>query len=129
MTGQGGRWLRALVVGASYGAISFLCLSVSRLGAPVNRSGSRMLCSLPRYSRRLAEAGRQSSCAARWAMWPHIWRRGIRSTSRLPFWLATCLGGLICAVLLGADTLAIATRRNVFRFLIVCGLIGPFVSH
>ncbi len=128
MIGEGSIWLRASVVGAGYGLLSFLCLSFSRFGAPVESiwlSNALLTAALIATQRKnwLAVIG---ACAI-----GHVLAH-LASGDALDFTLAFLTGdmseGALCAWLLAPRTMAFETRRDIFRFLIVCGLIGPFVS-
>ena len=128
MVGQGSIWLRAPVVGAGYALLSLLCLSVSRFGAPTesiwlsNALLIAALLALPR-KRWLATI----ACASAGHVAAHL-----VVGDALDFTLAYLVGDMVecalVAVLLAPNTMAFATRRQVLWFLLVCGLIGPFVS-
>lgn len=128
MIGQGSIWLRAPVVGAGYGLLSLICLSFSRFGAPTesiwvaNALLVAALIALPR-NRWL----RTIACASAGHVAAHL-----VVGDALAFTLAYLVGDMsecaIVAVLLGPDTMRFATRRQVLWFLVICGLVGPFVS-
>lgn len=128
MIGQGSIWLRAPVVGAGYGLLSLLCLSFSRFGAPTESIW---------VSNALLVAALLVIPQSRWlfvivcASAGHV-AAHLLVGDAFDFTLAYLVGDMsecaIVAVLLGSGTMAFATRRQVVWFLVVCGLIGPFVS-
>ncbi|SUS03267.1 membrane hypothetical protein [uncultured Defluviicoccus sp.] len=128
MAGQGGMWLRALAVGAGYGAVAFLCLSLSRFGAPVesiwlpNAVLVAALVSMPRKAwPALIGAAALGHVAAHLAT-------GDALDFTLAFLVGDMIECLLCAFLLTPQILSVATWKHVFRFLVVCGLVGPLVS-
>lgn len=128
MIGQGNIWLRAPVVGAGYFVLSIVSLAFSRFGAPTESiwfSNALLVAAL------LVMPRRQWALAIAWASVGHV-SAHLLVGDALDFTLAYLLGDMsecaLVAVLLGPGVLAFTTRGQVVWFLLVCGLIGPFVS-
>ncbi len=128
MIGQGSIWLRAPAVGAGYFLLSFASLSFSRFGAPVESiwlSNALLIAALIATAR--SNWASLILCSAAGHVAAHL-----ATGDQLDFTLAYLAGDMtecaLCATLLAPQTMAFATRRQILWFLLVCGLIGPFVS-
>jgi integral membrane sensor domain MASE1 len=128
MIGQGSIWLRAPVVGLGYFVLSVASLWFSRFGAATesvwfsNALLVAVLIAMPRKEWAVAIA-----CASVGHVSAHL-----LVGDGLDFTLAYLAGDMVecalVAVLLAPGTMAFSNRRQIFWFLLVCGLIGPFVS-
>ena len=127
MIGQG-IWLRAPVVGAGYALLALLCLSFSRFGWPTESiwlSNAFLVAALLAVPRSRWAA--LIACAAAGHVGAHL-----LVGDALDFTLAYLVGDMsecaIVAALLAPGTMAFASRGDVFWFLVVSAIIGPFVS-
>lgn len=128
MVGQGSIWLRAPVIGGGYFLLSLLSLTFSRFGAPIESiwlSNALLVAALIASPRKSWLA--QLLCASVGHVLAHQ-----SAGDALGLTLAYLAGDMVecalAATLLGPRTMAFETRRQIFWFLLVCGLIGPFVS-
>jgi PAS domain S-box-containing protein len=128
MIGQGSIWLRAPVVGLGYFILAYVCLSVSRFGAPVesiwlaNALLVGALIATPRgkWALTLSSAGIGHVLA-------HIATHdGLNRT--FAFLVGDLTECVLVASLLGARTMAFSNRKQIFWFLLCGGIVGPVVS-
>jgi integral membrane sensor domain MASE1 len=127
LAGQAG-WRRALAIGASYALLSYVCLSFSRFGAPVESiwlSNALLVAGLASTPR--AGWAAMVVCAAIGHQAAHL-AAGDAPAFSAAFLVGDMFEAVFCAFLLKPRTLAFASRADVFRFLLVCGLAGPLLS-
>ncbi len=128
MMGRGSIWLRAPAVGAGYFFLSFLSLTFTRFGAPVesvwisNALLTAALIASPRNGWLLLIA-----CGAIGHVLAHLATSDPLDMT-ITYLVADMAECALCATLLAPRTMAFATRQQIFWFLVVGGLIAPFVS-
>ncbi|MFT3722231.1 MAG: MASE1 domain-containing protein [Hyphomonadaceae bacterium] len=128
MIGQGSIWLRAPAVGAGYFLLSLASLSFSRFGAPVESiwlSNALLLAALIATPRK--EWLSLILCASVGHVLAHMVSRDALDLA-LSYLAGDMVECALCATLLAPRTMAFETRRQILWFLLVCALIGPFVS-
>lgn len=128
MIQQDSIWLKPPVVGAGYFALAFVCLSISRFGAPVESvwlanallAAALMVTPTRRWPLTLA-------CAAVGHVLAHLATFDVIGQT-LAFLVADLAEAALVASLVGAKTMAFANWRHIFWFLFCGALIGPIAS-
>jgi integral membrane sensor domain MASE1 len=128
MIQQDSIWLKPPVVGAGYFALAFVCLSISRFGAPVESvwlanallAAALMVTPTRRWAATLG-------CAAAGHVLAHLATFDVIGQT-LAFLVADLVEAMLVAGLVGAKTMAFANWRQILWFLLCGALIGPAAS-